>query len=94
MLHSPDVETRGRGAGSTLGAGAPSVILAAERRILPGDTILAEKNGVSLIDTAAHGGARYLVKSIHAPVERRFDDLAAARAALESWVANGGLPKD
>jgi hypothetical protein len=66
----------------------------AERRILPDETILAEKNGVSLIDTAAPGGARYLVRSVHAPVERRFDDLAAARAALESWVANGGMPKD
>jgi hypothetical protein len=67
---------------------------------LPDDTILAEKNGVTLIDTAvagaagAAGGARYLVRSVHAPAERRFDDLAAARAALEAWVANGGVPKD
>jgi hypothetical protein len=64
---------------------------------LPDDTILAEKNGVTLFDTGAAGaadGARYLVRSVHAPAERRFDDLAAARTALESWVANGGVPKD
>jgi hypothetical protein len=61
---------------------------------LPDDILLAEKNGVSLIEAAEAGGPRYVVRSVHAPVERRFDELAAAQAALESWVANGGVPKD
>ena len=61
---------------------------------MPEDILVAEKNGVSLVEVASPAGRRYVVRSVHAPVERRFDDLAAARAALDSWVANGGVPKD
>jgi hypothetical protein len=62
--------------------------------IVPGGILLVEKNGVSLFEVAGPEGPRYVVSSVHTPAERRFADRAAARAALESWVANGGVPKD
>jgi hypothetical protein len=61
---------------------------------MPEHAVVAEKNGVSLIEVASPAGPRYVVRSVQTPVERRFDDLAAAQAELDSWVANGGLPKD